>query len=54
MGPVAKFDRIQVSNVPGVGQAMMSWNKEDAVAVALEEAPGEGEKLVMCATLFRI
>lgn len=48
IGKVNKFDKIVLSNIPGIGR--VKQNDEQVIAIALEENYNEDEKLVMCVT----
>lgn len=48
IGKVNKFDKIVLSNIPGIGR--VKQNDEQVIAIALEENHNEDEKLVMCVT----
>jgi len=53
IGKVHKFDRIALSNVPGVGRASNSL-EDKKIAVALEDNEDDDVKLVLCSTQMRI
>lgn len=55
IGPVHKFDKIILSEEPGIGRTK-KWNdfRKTVIAIALEDNLKEEEKLVMCVTNLKM
>jgi len=53
IGKIKKFDRIVLSEIPGVGKEQTT-SDEKVIAIALEDSDIEEEKLVLCVTKFNL
>lgn len=53
LGKVKKFDRIVLSNTPGVGMVKPDKLHLDAIAIALESSEDEKEKMVLCSVKLK-